>query len=938
MVLLEREHELAELDAVLSEARADRGTAVAIEASAGLGKTRLLREAREAARQAGLTVLSARATELERDFPFALVRQLFEAPLAALPAEQREAVLEGAKAARGALGLGPSEGTHDSFAVLHGLYWVTASLAERQPLLLAVDDLHWADAGSLDYINFLLPRLEELPIVLTLASRMDEPDLPEGLGRIITDPSVRHLKPMPLSAEATTTLLAHELGHQPEPTFVAACHEVSGGNPFLLSELVRTLVERGIEPGAEQVELVRKQAPERISQMVLQRLGRLSPEAGAMARSLAVLGDGGDPRVVARLAAIEPESAQRAADELRAVSILEPGASLRFIHPLIRNATYEDVPAGERSEAHATAAALLRKSDAGVEQVATQLLASDPRGEREDVETLLAAGEQALLAGAPRSAIAYLTRAMAEPPPEELRAAVIGPLLTAAFRAADQSALPSVEADVFAEWEREPALHSSWAGELTGLMALEGRFDEIASMLRRAVEIAAEEGDVERAFQLQAQLNTALLLVPSTLEEEREYDATGIDPDSPTGRLAAAIEARAKVTDGGTAREAADAAKRALANDGSIFAEEPDLVAAPTAVMTLVAADEMEAARWGAQCALRIARERDATPDLSRAHFLNGFVSWGYGDMVSAEADMRQAVELARMAGIVPLVLMYTAPFMEILIERDELEAAERELQGIGMLEGPIPESVLFSMLLLARGHLRFEQGRMDEAAKDFQALAAQAEKMGFGAGPIASAGPYAIRALMASGDGALARELADTMVSGTEHWQAPATTAHVLRAAAAARDGKEGIGMLEQAAQAIDGSSRRMIHAHVLFDLGAALRREGRRADARPPLRAAFEIARRCGAARLAKQAHAELEATGEKVRRYVPIGVESLTPSERRVAELAASGMTNRQIAQTLFVTVKTVEAHLSAAYGKLDISGRRQLAEALQREAGE
>jgi DNA-binding NarL/FixJ family response regulator len=117
-----------------------------------------------------------------------------------------------------------------------------------------------------------------------------------------------------------------------------------------------------------------------------------------------------------------------------------------------------------------------------------------------------------------------------------------------------------------------------------------------------------------------------------------------------------------------------------------------------------------------------------------------------------------------------------------------------------------------------------------------------------------------------------------------------------------------------------------------VLADLGEALRRAGRRVDAREPLREAFQIARRCGAAGLAKRANAELQATGVTVRRYTPIGVESLTPSERRVADLAASGMTNRQIAQSLYVTVKTVEAHLSAAYGKLDIASRRELPDAL------
>ncbi len=932
MTLLERERELGELDAALSESKVGTGRAVAIEAAAGLGKTSLLGEAREAGGRAGLSVLSGRSTELERSFPFALVRQLFS-PLTAMDEDERGPLLEGAGAARGALGLEPENESHDSFAVLHGLYWVTAALAEREPLLLALDDVHWADAASLEYLGFLLPRLGELRVALVFASRSDEPEQPLELGRILLDPAVRHLKLAPLSADATTALLAREMAHPPAPAFVQSCHEVSGGNPFLLCELARTLVEKGIEPDVEKAELVRQQAPERVAQMVLQRVARLSPDARAMARALAVLGEGGDLLLVAELAEIDRQPMERVADELRAVSVVEPQHPLRFIHPLVRNAIYDEMPLGERDAAHLRAADLLRGRGAGGEQVATQLLATRPRGERQTAETLLAVGEQALSSGAPRSAIDYLSRAMAEPPPEELQARVLGPLLTAAFRVADQSVLTTFEEDIFKEWKREPALRSGWAVELTALMALGGRFDEAASMLQEAVEIAVEEDDVEHGFQLKAQLNTLLLLMPATVDAEREYDATGIDPDSPAGRLAAAIEARSKAVAKGSAQEAAEAAKRALGNDGIIFAEAPELAAAPFAVMTLVAAEEMEAARRATECALAIARDRDATPELAQAYFLSGFVSWGNGELISAEADMRQAIDVARLAGIAPLVLMYTPPFMEVLIERDELEMAERELLATGLSEGPVPESALFNLLLMIRAHLRFEQGRMDEAAEDFYALAAITEKMNLGEGPIATAGPYAVRALLAVGDDARAHEFVETMTAGARRWGAPATTAHVLRAAAAISDGDLEVELLERASQTVEGSPHRLIQAQVLFDFGSALRRAGRRRDARPPLRESFEIARRGGAARLARRAHAELEATGEKLRRYTPIGVESLTPSERRVADLAVSGMTNRQIAQSLFVTVKTVEAHLSSAYDKLDIQSRRQLAVALE-----
>ncbi|HEY6145751.1 MAG TPA: AAA family ATPase [Solirubrobacterales bacterium] len=931
-VLLERERELNELRAVLSDVCSGKGRAVAIAANAGLGKTRLLAEAKAAADEAALNLLTGRATELENDFPFSLVRQLFEPQVAALSSQQREAILEGATAAKGALGLDPSGGeSNDPFAVLHGLYWVTAALAERSPLLLAVDDAHWADASSLDYLGFLLPRLEELPVLLILTVRPDQPDSPPGLSRVLTDPIVRHLTPAPLGPEATKTMLAQMWEQEPDPTFAATCHEVSGGNPFLLSELAHNLLAQEIEPTAERADMVRNQAPDRVARTVLMRIARLPAEAAVVARSLAVLGDGSDLSLLAAMGGIDPEVTLKAADELRAQAIFDDGSPPRFAHPLVRNAIYLDMSVGERSRAHARAAALLRERKVSSERVATQLLATEARGEQTTAEALLEAGEQALAAGAPRSAIAYLSRALREPPPPEMRAAVLDPLLTASFRAADQAAFAAVEDDVLAEWKLDPSVRSRWAIQLTMLMALGGRFEEAAALLREAIEVAVAEDDVERAYQLQAQLSTLASMVPSIPEVTVADHAGRIDPDSPTGRLVAAMETRSAAVNG-TSSEVVDAAKRALGNDCSIFAEEPELAAASIAVMTLVAVDEVETAHRAAKRALSIARKRGATPELVRARLLLGFCAWGSGDLVSAEADLRQGIDLARLAGIVPLVLMGVGWLLEVLIERDELAAAEIELQGLGMADGSVPPNPLLGMVLMMRGHLRVERGEFELAAEDFTALAALAEAMGFGLGPVASASPFAVRALFALGRHDEARELADSMMPYAQHLGTRSAIAHVSRAIAVTREDDEAIEVLEAATSLLENSPRRLERAHTLVDLGSALRRAGRRVDARTPLREGFELARRCGAARIARRANSELEATGEKVRRYTPIGVESLTPSERRVADLAASGMTNRQIAQTLFVTVKTVEAHLSAAYGKLDIGSRRQLPAAL------
>ncbi|HEU4737618.1 MAG TPA: AAA family ATPase [Solirubrobacterales bacterium] len=930
-MLLERERELGELGSAIAEVVAGRGRAVGIEAMAGLGKTRLLAEARVRGAEADLSVLAGRATELEQDFPFALVRQLLGAEIASLPEEERERVFEGATAARGALGLeaGDDRG-HDAFAVLHALYWVTAALAERNPLLLAVDDAHSADAASLDYLGFLLPRLEELPVLLVVTGRPDEPDPSGGFRRVMADTFVRHMTLAPLSAEGTAIFLAGELGGDPAPTFAAACFEVSGGNPFLLRELSRTAIQRGIEPLPENAERIRDLVPERVAQTVMARLERLPLEAAAAARALAILGDGSDPRLVAELAGADPGDAAAAADSLRAGAILDPGPTLRFIHPLVRSAVYESVPSGERTGSHLRAAEILREAAASPERIATQLLASEPRGDRRTVEVLTEAGERAIVRGAPRSATAYLTRAIHEPPPAELRAAVLEPLLSAIVRDADNTVLAEIEEEVVATINSQPSLLGRWALNLSGAMAMNGRFGDGAMLLREAVELVDREGDVELAFVLGEQHNTMAAVADLDLLDLSHYFGR-LDPNSQAGRLGAASEARLAAISGNS-REAAEAAMRALGDDIVLYDEGSDLIAVIAVVMILIAADQTLAARQAMDLAVAANREQGATSGLLRALMLSALAAWGEGDLIGSEPDIRQAIDLALSAKNPTLLLLLAGVLVEILIERDELEAAQRELDAIGLTNGPMPDNPMFTVLRYVRGHLRVERGEADLALEDFAALSYEENRWDLGHLTVSYAAPWAARALRAGGDREALHELATSVEPLARRWESPSTTAHMLRARAAAREGQEAIDDLEEAAALLEGSARRLEYAHALLELGEARRREDRRADARPPLRLALKLARQCGAARVAKRAHDELQATGEKVRSYAPIGVESLTPSERRVAELAAAGMTNRQIAQSLFVTVKTVEAHLSAAYDKLDIGSRRQLPEAL------
>jgi DNA-binding CsgD family transcriptional regulator len=931
-VLRERERELARLDVLIAEACGGSGRLLVVEASAGMGKTRLLEAARDAA-PARMRVMSARGTELERSFPYALVRQLFEPSLAAMTGAERERLFDGA-AATARAALGPAAGgrpgalrPEDRFGVLHGLYWLTAAFAEGGPLLLLADDVHWADDSSLDFFAFLMPRLRELPVLLAVACRPNEPGAARGVLPLVTDAAAEHLSPQPLSRDATRLLLSAELGGEPDDGFVAACHEVSGGNPFLLSELVRALALRSIVPGAAHVDVVRALAPDRVARSVVARLSRLSADARTVARSLAVLGDDSEHGLVAALGGLEPTAALRAADELRAAAILDANESLRFVHPLVRNALYTDIPGGERTVAHLSAAALLKERGAAAERLAGHLVVSDAHGSRETAETLLDAGVRALARGAPQSTIAYLRRALREPVPADLRAPVLQGLMMAGIRAADYSMHDAIEAEIRAELERDPRLLSRWALPLAVWLALGGRIPEAVPLLERAIDLARRERRFSRAFRLEAQLCSFARLAPAEIRARLAPYRDGTKTDGPEERVAAAFDAAWSLVHG-DAEEGVASARRAL-HEGRIFREQPELLAAGWAMIALWSAAAADDARVAAEEALDVARERGAAPEIAAAWLLRGNTAIVEGNLAAAEADHRQALHVARLGDIRAAIPVLAGALAGVLVDRGALREAAAELDQVGEADHPV---VWFLGPGWFRGRLLLAQGKLQEAAEQLLAVQRRLEDWGLDGMPFMQPRVLAARAFAGLGDQTRARELAEAEVVHARRWGAPLVIARVQRALALATEGPEGIELLREAVAMLETSTTRLDRAATLCELGVALRRAKRRVEAREPLREALELARECGAVGLAKYAHDELEATGERVRRRVSSGLESLTASERRVAEMAAEGMSNREIAQTLFLTVKTIESHLSAVYDKLGIPSRQLLPGAL------
>ena len=339
--LLERSEALARIESALADARAGRGRFVVVEGPAGMGKTALLAAARTAAAEGGMRVLRSRATEMETNFAFGVVRQLFERPLVEASELERADLLQGAAGvAAGLLGLPgappadapPSAGVDPSFAILHGLYWLCANLAAVGPLCLVVDDAHWADAGSLRYLAFLLTRLEELEAALVVATRPREAGIDaELLTAVTTDSAAEVIRLAPLTRGAVVQLLEAGLGRAPDPDVVDTCLRVTRGMPFLVRELATALGEGGSGSGVETV-----------GRSVRLRLHRLPEDSARLARALAVL-EQSELLQAARLAGLEELEAAEAADLLASAGILEPGRPLTFVHPIVRDGIYSEL-------------------------------------------------------------------------------------------------------------------------------------------------------------------------------------------------------------------------------------------------------------------------------------------------------------------------------------------------------------------------------------------------------------------------------------------------------------------------------------------------------------------------------------------------------------------------------------------------------------------
>ncbi len=929
--LLERERELGVLHRALDRAVGGEGTLVLIEGPPGAGKTELQREARAAAERAGMTILAARGSELEQPFAFGVVRQLLEPVISErLPGSDLFAGAAAPAIRLFELDERPAAADEIGFEALHSLYWLIVNLADREPVLLLIDDCQWGDRESLRFLAYLAQRTEGLALTIVLAGRPPESTDTEAASvwsQVASRPEAVVLYPRPLTPGAVRALAHERLGPEANEAFCLACHTATGGNPLFVRELLQGLASAGVEPSATAATEVQAVGPAAVRRFVLHRLATLAPSAAELARSVAILGDDSELQLAALVSGLTLDEARGAADELARADIFVRGEQLGFIHPIVRAALYEELAPGERQSHHAAAAQALARTGASPERISAHLMLTTPTGDPQWVRTLRLAAGIAGRRGAPAAAAARLRRALIELPGEQERAEILAELgsyevAAMQFEAAEEHLHACLNSGGSLETRGDAASTLGRYAIVSGGHSAEAALDALASLAEETAPL-----DEVRSLELGGEL-----LMVATAVLRLRGRLSGLLPrfrDRARGHPAYEAVARihiaaAEVFAGASAAAAMDEVEGALA------------VGLPPGSQTTTAFLALLLLRWGERFDLAL-RLLDAALERARreGHATRQGIIHGQRSAIALAQGALHEAEVEAETGLLLVdephfaVLQLVAVMIVVLTERGALAEADefaRRGEAHGLAEG----GSHVTEFLHARGRLRIAQGRLREAITDFTWCTDLLESMGVVWPNEPKA--YAAQALATLGEGCEAQQLARGQLETARRVGAPRALGLSLRSAGLVIGGEDGLALLEEAVAVLQGSASRLEHAYALVDLGAELNRRGRRREARDHERTAITLAEDCGAVALAQRARSELQAGPGRRARVELTGRNALTAAEWRVCRQAADGSTNREIAATLFVTEKTVERHLSSAYQKLGIRSRFQLAGAI------
>ncbi|WP_235096712.1 helix-turn-helix transcriptional regulator [Amycolatopsis decaplanina] len=772
----------------------------------------------------------------------------------------------------------------------------------RPAIVFAVDDVHWCDEPTVRWLSLIARHSTRLPVRMILVR--PAADGPDGAAARLADLESWYgtevLDLGPLSAEAVASLAREAVGSEPGEPFVRHCVEQSGGNPLLLREMLDELgkVASGIAPVAGSA----------AGAALIRSLFAGVPDyARTVATAIAVLG-GQDLSLVARLAKVPARTAGTAVDLLRSQHILS-AEGFSFRHDPVRDGLLDALDPAELGRWRRTAAILLSDAAGSPEEVAEHLL---ELGELDTwmVDLLRDAASCACDRGAPWDALRYLRPAAAARPSDaEL-----------AVQLAETVALlePDSGFDLLRralELQQDPVDQARAAVKLGRAALVARRCGTAVTVLDRVLTVLGGEMDQ----QLRGQLEGLLCLVGIEDRDSLAKLDTRIQPrtkDAVVDARHSAVCAVVAALDGTRPREAAEWAMRAIRG----YTPTTDDSAVSSAVLALLLADEVDVARD------ELTRAIELVP-AQRSEYLafRGLLGHWCGELAAAAADAGQAYALSRRAegrtgGVVPRIAFATvaaqqgdtAKAMKLLREADSPQLWDH--------------TVMRPWFQLVDARVHWAAGDREAALKLFNRCGESLADVGI-ANPLLA--PWWFEGACLLADEGRFEAAADLAAEGTGpalRWGTPRAIGMARLATAVATRGPDRIALIEEAAGILAGSPARLEEALAEFHLGRALVEAGDTAAARTRLRRCVELSLRTGDRFLLRRAQRTAAEAG------IPSEVSplaSLSPAERHIARLAGRGASNRVIAERLFVTVRTIETHLTSVYRKLRISGRTELA---------
>jgi tetratricopeptide (TPR) repeat protein len=943
--IMEREAEQQQLRRVLHSAKSGTGGPAVVRGPSGIGKSRLLDDVYHAARMDGFTALRAAGGRLERDYPFGVVFSLFERFLPETADSPRPALFRGqAELAAPLFGntgsrlrsLAPT----DEFTLLHGLYWCVVNLTELAPVALVIDDVQWADDLSLRFLIYLARRLKDLPLSLFIGFRSEgnseDSELVADLLDAVSDGA--QCQPRELTREGVRQLLAVVGEAAADPRLAGPAWEITRGNPLLVRELIAGIEDRPGGWRAITPDDIRHFAPESIARRVAVRLAEIGPAAESLARAASVLGEGCGLVAVARLADVDLDTAAAVAQRLMSAQVWANLDPVRFVHPVIQAAVYADMPAENRLLAHERAAWHLRQAGASAERVGGHLLIASPSNRDWVRAALHEAGRAAALKGAPEQAMKYLRRALETSPARSRDAELLldlGLVEAAAGESTSIERFIEALADLDTLTKRTEALYA-----LGQTLFCYGRHEEAAVAFREGVGLFAES-DREAALQFESGLLCSGAYVVSLYAESWQRlealagQILAHDAHSPAERAVLAVLAMCRASEKPPAAAAAALAHLALDGGAPIGHGSVHSLEANLSMIALVWAGRPQDVLGPSEGALSAARRAGSVLAFTDVSFCRAQALHRLGRISEAIADAEAAVEGTRRGW------RATAPaphalLADCLLQCGDFAGAERILDEAETFLAGKHSRGPNSWFYWARGRASLLQGEPSKALDDLLHAGQILREYGMSSPAVVPWRSSAIRAAIAVGDRGLAEHLLRVEVDLSERFGLRDHRAIALCLEAGLRDDDQSVAMLDQAIGELREMDRPVDLAAALVQLGELYLARTMAVKARGPLREALDLAHQAGAGLLEHEALGQLHASGARPRRARTSGLEALTPSERRVVQLAVEGASNRGIAERLFLTKNTVEWHLRNSYRKLGITCRSELQEAVTARA--